>query len=109
MNAFRLHEANCWEIKNSSTPKSASASNNGANKSRGPRHSGHGLISCPFVALLVSASIAAAGPKPLTRDQILQLLRNGVYSNRVAALVTNRGIDFVPTADFLRSLQLAGA
>ena len=48
-------------------------------------------------------------PKPLTHDQVLQLVAGHVPSQRAAALVKQHGIDFLPDAEYLQTLRVAGA
>jgi hypothetical protein len=64
-----------------------------------------------FMVLLASWSVAAlaAGNKALSEHDLLELLAGGVYDGRIAELVQERGITFVPTADELDSLRRAGA
>ena len=45
---------------------------------------------------LTLALWAQESPKPLSRYQLVELLANGVPSERVAALVQQRSIDFEP-------------
>jgi tetratricopeptide (TPR) repeat protein len=52
---------------------------------------------------------AAQTAKPLSQIDVLTLLAGGVTSQRVAALVKQRGIDFEPTDEFSRDLRVAGA
>ncbi len=52
---------------------------------------------------------AQESPRPLNRYQLLELLVNGVPSERVAALVKERSIDFEPPDEFLEVVQVAGA
>jgi hypothetical protein len=52
---------------------------------------------------------ASAAQKALDQDQILELLRNDVASERVADLVNERGIDFEPSDDYFESLRKVGA
>jgi formylglycine-generating enzyme required for sulfatase activity len=54
-------------------------------------------------------ALRAVKPKPMTREQVLQLLVGGVPSPRAAALVKQRGIDFLPDAEYLETLRVAGA
>jgi len=58
---------------------------------------------------VVIQALRAARPKPLSRDQVGQLVAGGVPVERAAALVKQRGIDFVADEEYLRSLRLAGA
>ena len=46
--------------------------------------------------------------KPLTPVQVFTLLAGGVPSQRVTMLVQERGIEFVPTDDYLQEVRLAG-
>jgi len=48
-------------------------------------------------------------PKPLTRDQVGKLVAGGVPGQRAAALVEQRGIDFLADEEYLKTLRLAGA
>ena len=52
---------------------------------------------------------AWAQQKPLTQDQVQGLVRNGLADDSGAKLIEERGIDFAPTEDFLRSLKASGA
>ena len=47
-------------------------------------------------------------PKPVNRYQVVELLVNGVPSERVTTLVAQRGIDFQPTDQFLEIVQVVG-
>jgi hypothetical protein len=51
----------------------------------------------------------AAASEALSENDLLRLLAGGVYNARIASLVHDRGIDFVPTAHDLELLQRAGA
>jgi formylglycine-generating enzyme required for sulfatase activity len=53
-------------------------------------------------------ALHAVKPQPLTKDQVLQLVAGGVPSQRAAALVTQRGIDFLPDEQYLDMLRTAG-
>lgn len=48
-------------------------------------------------------------PRPLSREEILQLLRNHAEQNRLAVNIQVRAIDFAPDAAALQSLRTAGA
>jgi hypothetical protein len=54
-------------------------------------------------------ALRAAHPKPLTREQVLELLAGHVPSQRAAMLVNQRGVDFVPDEEYLGTLRFAGA
>ena len=58
---------------------------------------------------LVFALPAWAQQKPLTRDQVQGLGRDGLGDESGANLIEQRGIDFAPAEDFLQSLKAAGA
>jgi len=57
----------------------------------------------------LGASSGDQSKKELSQKQILELLSGDVPSSRVAMLVSERGIDFKPTDDYLKTLQGAGA
>jgi hypothetical protein len=57
----------------------------------------------------VIRSLRNGRPKPLTREQLLQLLAGGVPSHRAAALVKQHGIDFPIDDAYLQTLRVAGA
>jgi hypothetical protein len=46
---------------------------------------------------------------PLHKDEILQMLQNGLPSDQIADMVKDSGIDFEPTEDYYRALRKAGA
>lgn len=54
-------------------------------------------------------TIRDLNPKPLTEDQVLALVAQGVPNGRVATLVTLRGIEKKPSEEYLESLRIAGA
>ena len=58
--------------------------------------------------VLITA-IRVAKPRPITREQVLKLIVAGVPSPRAAALVKQRGIDFIPDEDYVGTLRVAGA
>jgi formylglycine-generating enzyme required for sulfatase activity len=55
------------------------------------------------------AALHALKPQPLTKEQVLHLVAGGVPSERAAALVKQRGIDFLADEQYLEMLRLAGA
>jgi tetratricopeptide (TPR) repeat protein len=66
----------------------------------------------PLVMLsiaLVYAPLAWTQEKPFTQQQVLDMVRAGLGNDSGAKLIVQRGIDFAPEADFLRSLKSAGA
>lgn len=54
-------------------------------------------------------ALRAARPKPLTRDQVLELVAGQVPSQHAATLVQQHGIDFLPDEEYLQTLKVAGA
>jgi hypothetical protein len=59
--------------------------------------------------VLIDALRAFRKPEPMNQQQVLQLVAGGVPSERAAALVKQRGIDFVADAKYLETLRVAGA
>jgi len=57
---------------------------------------------------LVIQALRAARPKPLTNEQVLQLLAGHVPSERAAALVRQHGIDFLADEQYFEMVRLAG-
>ncbi len=57
----------------------------------------------------VIQAIREVKPKPLTQDQVGKLVAGGVPSQRAAALVKQRGIDFQVGDRYLDTLRVAGA
>jgi tetratricopeptide (TPR) repeat protein len=47
-------------------------------------------------------------PRPFQREDIIAMLKDGVASERIVTLLRERGIDFEPTDDYLKSVRLAG-
>ena len=60
------------------------------------------------VATLGMAQAPPSSPKPLDQEEILELLRNYVPSQRMTALVQQNGINFAPTEDFYKEVRQAG-
>jgi WD40 repeat protein len=58
---------------------------------------------------VVIRALRTVKPSPLGRDQLLLLVAGGVPSERAAALVKQRGVDFMPDEKYLESLRTAGA
>jgi hypothetical protein len=58
---------------------------------------------------VVITALRKVRPSPLSHDQLLVLVASGVSSERAAALVKQRGIDFLPDEKYLESLRTAGA
>jgi formylglycine-generating enzyme required for sulfatase activity len=64
--------------------------------------------------ILVLATAGLAGPpqsakKPLSQQQVMELITGSVPSPRVAELIQENGIDFEPTEEYMASLREAGA
>jgi tetratricopeptide (TPR) repeat protein len=72
------------------------------------RHRPLGLILLAILALVLAVP-AGAQQKPFTKEQIQGLVRDGIGDAMGARLVSQRGLDFAPTEDFLQSLKSAGA
>jgi formylglycine-generating enzyme required for sulfatase activity len=56
----------------------------------------------------VIQALRAARPKPLSKQQVLQLVAGHVASERAAMLVKQHGIDFVADEEYLKTLRLVG-
>ena len=67
------------------------------------------LISIVLLSTLGLAATPQATKKPLTKDQVMSLVKGSVPSARVAELVRENGIDFEPTEEYFRTLRSAGA
>jgi formylglycine-generating enzyme required for sulfatase activity len=57
----------------------------------------------------VIQALRAGRPKPLTREQVGELVAGGVPSQRAAALVREHGIDFLADEQYLDTLRVVGA
>ncbi len=79
------------------------------------RRKSSGKLRVIALALLIGGvalplrSAAQAQPKPLTKEQIVRMLKGDVLPNRVAELARQRGIDFQLTPDAESELREAGA
>ncbi len=74
-----------------------------------PRHGG---MKPPLrhADLKVSATTPGINPaKPFTQEQVQGLVRDGLGDESGAKLIEQRGIDFAPAEDFIRTLKAAGA
>ena len=58
---------------------------------------------------LMSVLSLWAQQKPFTQEQVSNMVRDGFGDDSGAKLIEQRGIDFVPSDDFLKSLKAAGA
>ena len=80
---------------------------------RNRTHNAWIALSCLLVGLAIGFSSrtarSAERSTPLSETEILELLRGGVPSARVAALVEEKGIDFVVTPETERRFRGAGA
>ena len=60
------------------------------------------------ISLWLRSSARPMARRPLSKDEVIELVKAGVTSRRIANLVDDRGIDFAPTDDFLDVLRAAG-
>jgi Tfp pilus assembly protein PilF len=67
------------------------------------------LIGSLVLATVGLGQALGSPQKPLRQDDVLELVRGGVSSERVADLVQERGIDFELTMEYIESLRTAGA
>ena len=69
----------------------------------------------PITTILIFATVltlvlpAKAQQKPFTQEQVQGMVRAGLADETGGKAIDQRGIDFVPTEDFLQSLQTVGA
>ena len=61
----------------------------------------------PVIAMILTLSMQAQ-QKPFTQDQVQGMVRSGLGDETGAKAIEQRGIDFVPTENFLKSLKAAG-
>jgi hypothetical protein len=68
-----------------------------------------------WIALIVFLAVVAApgrpqgSEKPLTKDQVMQLAKNGMETPELVKLIREHGIDFDLSDDYLQDLRKAGA
>jgi hypothetical protein len=66
-----------------------------------------------MLVILVAVTASLAGPpqaqKPLTKEEVMGLVRAGMDNTQLAKAVRERGIDFEPTEDYVQALRKAGA
>ena len=55
-----------------------------------------------------AAPAASSDSVPLQKDEILQMVQNGLPSEQIADLVEESGIDFQPTDDYYKALRKVG-
>jgi formylglycine-generating enzyme required for sulfatase activity len=61
-----------------------------------------------LIALTGQPVAPQQAPKPLTKEQVLELVKGGVPTQRVVTLVKERGINFLPDEDYLKAVLQAG-
>ncbi|HXW15761.1 MAG TPA: energy transducer TonB [Terriglobia bacterium] len=66
-----------------------------------------------LACLLLAAGMAAAAQqrqsKPLTKEQVVAIVRDGLADESGGRLVKDRGLDFAPAQEFVESLRKEGA
>jgi hypothetical protein len=66
-----------------------------------------------ILTILVAVATPLASPqqaqKPLTKEEVMGLVKAGLDNTRLAKAVRERGIDFEPTEDYVQALRKAGA
>jgi tetratricopeptide (TPR) repeat protein len=67
------------------------------------------LVSMVLLCVLGLAAAPQATKKPLTKDQVMDLVKGSVVNTHIADLVRERGIDFDPTEEYFQALRSAGA
>ena len=67
------------------------------------------VLSVLSASVLSGIAGAAAQERPFTQDQVQSMVRSGLGDETGAKAIEQRGIDFAPTENFLRSLKAAGA
>ncbi len=64
------------------------------------------LVAAFFLTVPANAQQAA---KPFTQEQVHAMVRDGLGDETGAKAITERGIDFAPTEEFIQNLKTAGA
>ena len=67
------------------------------------------LIAIIFVALAVLHAKPQQAVQPLTKNQVMDLVKFGMDSAELVQKIKDFGIDFEPTEDYLDALRKAGA
>ncbi len=67
------------------------------------------LLLLLFAAAMGQPAVSPQAEKPLSKQQLLELISGGVPNQRAAELVKERGIDFQADDNYLRALAKAGA
>jgi formylglycine-generating enzyme required for sulfatase activity/transcriptional regulator of met regulon len=67
------------------------------------------LLLIVLVAVIGRPALPQQPEKPLTKDQVMELVKAEMDNSQLAKLVRERGIDFEPTDDDVQALRKAGA
>lgn len=67
------------------------------------------IILIMFLALIAHPLLPQQPSEPLTKAQVMDLVKFGMDSTALAKKITDFGIDFEPTDDYLEALRTAGA
>jgi len=67
------------------------------------------LVVIILVAVAVCPALAQQPSQPLTKSQVMELVRFGMDSAELVKKIKDLGIDFEPTEDYLGALRKAGA
>jgi len=67
------------------------------------------LIAVMLLAVAVSAALPQQASQPLTKSQVMDLVKFGMDSAELVKKIKDLGIDFEPTEDYLGALRKAGA
>jgi hypothetical protein len=67
------------------------------------------LILIALLAVTAAAAFPQRAEKPLTKDQVMDLVRFGMDSGELAKQIREHGIDFEPSDEYLELLRKAGA
>jgi formylglycine-generating enzyme required for sulfatase activity len=62
-----------------------------------------------FLALVVDRALPQQANPPLTKDQVVDLVKFGMDGAELAKRIKERGIDFEPSDDYFEALRKAGA
>jgi formylglycine-generating enzyme required for sulfatase activity len=69
----------------------------------------HFVILIMLLAVIAPPAMPQQTPEPLSRNQVMDLVKFGMDSAEVAQRIKEHGIDFEPTAEYLDALRKAGA
>ena len=67
------------------------------------------LILTMFLAAIAHTARPQHSTPPLTKEQVMDLVKFGMDSSALADRIKERGIDFEPSDDYLEALRKAGA